>query len=292
MCMKNFKHKAEVPLTVTSIIITCILFFFITQIAEHYKWDDEVMSFVLLMLTIDTVYAPVLARFGMPLIFTYIVFIFVRILYVKKRYAGMAVSYDVKICDEQFPELYNACKEYAEKLNIEKIPGVYITNENINLTLFSVEVFGDEAVRIFADYVTAAIDNKRELLVAKFIIAKYLAHIYLEHNSLIFQVSTFFARCVPIYSSLYERALTYSADRVIQYLLGTEQTVKAIARISSEAWFYDYANSDIDIKEKLQSIGSKDKWKMFLTNLFDDEPLPAYRIEALTDASGKSGRLF
>lgn len=287
----KFRHKAEIPLAIISIAITAVLLFVAAHIATKSTIDETLMESLLVIMEADTIYAVFLARFGIPITLSYLIFISLQIIYTKKKEIGEATAYDIEVCSSQFPELESACSEYSQKLNLKNTPMVYITEMNKTSTLFSVEIYGKYAIRIFADYVTAAMDAKRDLLVPKFLIAQFVARVYLKQTNTLLQTATFIARFLPVFGTLYERAMTYSTDRVVQSLLGTEKVVEAILRLSSESWLYDYVNMEIDLQNKLKAKDAKTKYEMFIANLVADKPLPVHRILALRNPE-KSGRLF
>lgn len=289
--INKLRHKAEIPLAIFSIAITAVLLFVAAHVATKSTLDEELMESLLVIMEADTIYAVFLARFGIPITLSYLIFISLQIIFTKKKEIGEAAAYDVEVCSLQFPELEQACSEYSQKLNLKNTPIVYITENNKTSTLFSVDIFGDYVVRIFADYVTAAMDAKRDLLVPKFLIAQFVARVYLKQTNTLLQTATFIARFLPVFGALYERAMTYSTDRVVQSLLGTEKAVEAILRLSSESWLYDYVNMEVDLQNKLKAKDAKTKREMFIANLITKKPLPAYRIAALYNLE-KSGRLF
>lgn len=289
--INKLRHKAEIPLAIFYMVVATALLFVAAHIATKSTLDEELMESLLVVMEADTIYAVFLARFGVPIILSYLIFISLQIIYTKKKETGEAAAHDVEVCESQFPELAVACADYSQKLKLKITPKVYITKNADTSILFSKEIFNDSAIRIFADYVTSALDVKRDLTVPKFIIAQFVARIYLKQNNTMLQTATFIAKFIPVVGTIYERAMTYSTDRVVQSLLGTEQTVEAILRLSSEAWFYDYANREIDLKNKLKMKDARTKRELFLVNLISKAPLPAYRIEALYNPK-KSGKLF
>ena len=176
-------------------------------------------------------------------------------------------------------------------MNIKKIPLVYIENSYTNSSFLGIKIRSDNAVSIDqSELRSAERDNDYDRV--KYLLARRISHIYLGHNNLFIIVLSFVGKLVPIFNNLYERAMCYSADKVVEYLLGEENTLKGIYyTFYNDEMYDDETNFNKIVKDKIRTENNSESIGRFLENLLADDPLPAYRLDALL-GKGKNGRLF
>lgn len=86
--------------------------------------------------------------------------------------------------------------------------------------------------------------------------------------------------------------LLYSVDNVVEQLIGEEDTLKGIYSTFYNNRLYE-KDTDFEkiVKDKIKTANKSKSIGRFLENLFSNDPLPSYRMEAIL-GKNKTGRLF
>ena len=160
----------------------------------------------------------------------------------------------IKISPSQFPEVYSRISEIAAKMNIERIPDIYVLQSGGILNAFATRFFGRNMVVLYSEiFELIKNDAAGEL---DFVIAHELAHIKRRHITK--QILILPAMWIPFLGSAYSRAREYTSDRFAAYYTGNSESAKnAMVILAVGKKLYQDVN-------KLQFIEQLDKEKGFM----------------------------
>lgn len=190
---------------------------------------------------------------------------------------------------EQYPFIEEIYRGYAEKLGLDKTPEIFISTGGFvkyeDTTLYNVFV-----LRI-APAAVAAYGPGRDLQM-RTQIAEFAAVRFLGYADRLFFVLMAGVKWVPIVSKLHDKAMTYSVDRVTEYLLGEEDAFNGIALLMNDPKL----GKSLNIPAYEKDVNAPMPFRYRLFGFFDelraDSPLPKHRLAALRDPEKKSGRLI
>lgn len=160
----------------------------------------------------------------------------------------------VKLSPSQFPEVYARIVEIAGKMNMDRIPDIYVLESGGLLNAFATRFFGRSMVVLYSEiFELIKKDASGEL---DFVIAHELAHIKRRHITK--QLLILPALWIPFLGSAYSRACEYTSDRYAAYYTGNSESAKnAMVILAIGKKLYQ----DVD---KLQFIEQQDKEKGFI----------------------------
>lgn len=114
----------------------------------------------------------------------------------------------VLITEKQMPELYGTFREVCAKLELSKLPDLYIVQSQGMLNAFAIRHSGREFVALYSDIVEAYGQNSDEI---RFIIGHEIGHIQRKHIlKLLFLGPTLI---IPLLGAAYSRACEATCDR-------------------------------------------------------------------------------
>lgn len=119
----------------------------------------------------------------------------------------------VKITPSQFPYMYEAAAKLSEKMQVSRVPDIYIIESGGILNAFATRFFGKNMIVLYSDVVNLIKDHDEEKLY--YIIAHELAHI--KRNHIVKQLLILPANWVPFLSSAYSRTCEYTCDHMAAY---------------------------------------------------------------------------
>lgn len=195
-------------------------------------------------------------------------------------------SMSIKITKVNYPEIYEIVEEYAQKLQMKKIPEVYMVQGNGIINALSSFIPGKQYIEIMADLLEVAYREHHDMATIRFIIAHEMAHIYYKHSTLHNCYSILFSSVIPILSPTLSRAREYSCDRLAQVLSGSDG-VDAMFMLIAGIHLYKQIDRD-DYLEHSKNIKG---FFVFCYNLICDHPIMNKRIAALMMKKG-SGKLY
>ena len=267
--IKRFRHKAENPLYLLCILITIVVVCVgITSdtgdfIVQYFMEDDEWDLFT--------------AIFVLPVIIIFVLYY---------QYASTR-AYAIKVTEKNFPEIYYKSLEFAKKLNIKKIPPVYIEQQNGILNAFAASIFGRRYCMLNAELVDVAYMEHKDFDTVFFILAHEYGHHYYKHADFKHIALVFLAHLIPVFGALHSRAREYSCDRIAQLLLGRDGVQEAMI-LSAGRHLYKH----VDAQDYLEDMKNGKEFLPRLINLFATHPIMSKRIAALADPEKKSGKLL
>jgi Zn-dependent protease with chaperone function len=131
----------------------------------------------------------------------------------------------VRLRENQFPELYKKVEVICEKMELNKLPEVYVIESGGMLNAFAAKVFGffgKNIVVLYSDFVDISLDSNGGEI--DYVIAHELAHI--KRNHIIKSFLVYPAMWIPFIGVSYSRMAEYTCDRMAAYY--TEKPVDAI----------------------------------------------------------------
>lgn len=122
----------------------------------------------------------------------------------------------VRLKENQFPDLYRRVLELCEKMELKKVPEVYVVESGGMLNAFATKVFGffgKNMVVLYSDFVDISYDSSGNEI--DYVIAHELAHI--KRNHIIKALLIFPAMWIPFIGVGFSRMAEYTCDRMAAY---------------------------------------------------------------------------
>ena len=281
LLLKNARYKGEIILNIVSVVLTlgidALLIYACYNLQTNPKLAETVVDFT----NINIDFIEFLGEFNSFAIIALLVIVgglivFYNLSYtVKAGFKNFAVD---DLPDEKCVELFN---RYCKLLEIKK-PILYLNNITYESSVFGVKIRGNKSMGI-SSKAYHEIMTRQDYHTFDYQVAETLGSIYLHHYDLLFQLATFWARIIPIYSKAYSRALSYSTDRIAQILIGTDSLVTSIAREASGFTFIDDDLSKELLNPEVLEITPFQKTAGFLSGIRDVYPLPYFRLTKIYD---------
>jgi Zn-dependent protease with chaperone function len=122
----------------------------------------------------------------------------------------------VRVKENQFPELYNKVEELSEKMELKKVPEVYVVESGGLLNAFATKVFGffgKNMVVLYSDFVDISFESNGNEI--DYVIAHELAHI--KRNHIVKAFFIFPAMWIPFIGVSFSRMAEYTCDRMAAF---------------------------------------------------------------------------
>lgn len=192
----------------------------------------------------------------------------------------------IRITEKNFPEVYERIQLYAKRLDMKKVPEVYIIQQNGILNAFSSFIVRKQYIEIFADIFEVAYREHEDLDAISFILAHEMAHIKYKHATFGYQMKVLYAGRIPIIGSTASRAREYSCDRLAQKVTGVDGIDAMFSLIAGKHLY-----KKVDKEDYLEYAKSVKGFFVWWYNLLADHPVMTKRIPALEMKEG-SGKLY
>jgi len=172
---------------------------------------------------------------------------------------GLLIGYlkgnAVMITEKQFPEISKILREQSEKLQLSKVPTLYLIQSGGILNAFATRFFGRNFVVIYSEILELAYTEGKDAV--EYIIGHELGHIARKH--LIKRLLIIPSMVIPFLNSAYSRACEYTCDNIGKYL-APDGSVKGILILAAGKELYKH----IDIQEYIKTFEQeKGFWKWF-----------------------------
>lgn len=157
----------------------------------------------------------IISLVGIP----YLIGLLIASVFLHGLMVGNILNNGVKLTEKQFPNIYARVIEMCRRMEIKKIPDVYIIQSDGILNAFASRFFGRNFVVLYSDIVELEyMEGSDEL---DFVIAHELAHIKRKHVS---QYLIMPALWLPYLGSAYSRACEFTCDRMAAFYTGKPQS--------------------------------------------------------------------
>lgn len=135
----------------------------------------------------------------------------------------------VRLSSQQFPEIFEKVIELCSKMEIKKVPDVYVIESGGTLNAFATKFLKRNMVVLYSDvFDLINSDGDDEL---SFIIAHELAHIKRNHITKQFLILP--AMWVPLLGEAYSRACEYTCDRIAaNYIQNKEAAMNGLTMLA------------------------------------------------------------
>lgn len=294
--IKMTRHKAELPLRIIAIILSCAIFILLGAAAQAAKNDVAVQQELQTMLvdedenTVEA--ANTIVALGIGCSIVLIGGIILILLFAFYQQYAKIMSYSIKVTPTNFPEIYEKGREYTEKLGLKKMPEIYVEQDNGTLNAFAAYVIGKRYVRLNSEIVDVAYLENKDFDTVFFVMAHEFGHIYLHHVTLLYNLFTFLTKFIPIYGPMLSRAQEFSADRVGQALTDNKNSAKCIAMLGGGRHLYKYVDMNDYLISAEDNHNFLERISRFIVNLLASHPIMPFRAAAVMDPDRKSGRLL
>ena len=190
---------------------------------------------------------------------------------------GNIRSNAVKISPEQFSQVLTRTEELCEKMEISKVPDIYVLQSGGILNAFATRFFGRNMVVIYAEVFELINTNQEEL---DFVLAHELAHI--KRNHLVKQTLILPAMWIPGVAELYLRACEYTCDRYAAYYTGNSEAAKnSLTMLAIGKQLYLQVNKE----EYMKQLNEEKGFFVWLSEFLSTHPPLPKRIDEI-------GKLF
>lgn len=180
----------------------------------------------------------------------------------------------VKINEKQFPDIYAIVKEHASRLELDRIPDVYLLQGNGLLNAFAIRLSKRDFVVLYSDVLEVA--YQQEMSAVSFIIGHELGHIKREHVSGLSAFLIWPASWIPFMNFAYSRAREYTCDN-IGFALCPHAGAKGLLLLAAGKKLYN--------KVSVEQLLSDDSYKVGLAarlaEAFATHPPLLKRIDAI-----------
>lgn len=180
----------------------------------------------------------------------YIVFFAVFIFFMQGIAIGNIRQNCIKITAEHFEEIYSKISEYSSKLDLERVPDVYLMQSGGMLNAFATRFLCRDIVVIYSEILEMAYEKGEDAL--NFVIAHELAHVKRKHLSKMKYIAC--AQFIPFLGLAYSRACEITCDR-IAFALGGKMSLDGLLVLAAGKKLYKKVNSYIFVKNAMEEKG-------------------------------------
>lgn len=200
--------------------------------------------------------------------------LFVFLLYANVVMLGSNRGNGIRISEKQFPDVYARVVSLSEKMNIKKVPDVFVIHSEGAFNAFATRFLGRNMVVIYSEVFELARERGEAEL--DFIIAHELSHVKRRHvwkNILIMP-----AQFIPFLSQAYSRSCEYTCDREAAYNIQNGIAAKqALTILGVGKKLYSEVNEDA----YLEQIHTESNIAVWLSEVLSSHPLLPKRIQAV-----------
>jgi Zn-dependent protease with chaperone function len=158
----------------------------------------------------------------------------------------------VRLSSRQFPEVYEKVVELCERMEIRKVPDVYVIESGGILNAFATRFFGRNMVVLYSDVfdlINSAGDDE-----LSFIIAHELAHI--KRNHIVKQLLILPAMWIPFLGEAYSRACEYTSDRIaVNYISNAEAAMNGLTMLAIGKTLFKRVNRSEYLVQNIRDDG-------------------------------------
>ena len=138
----------------------------------------------------------------------------------------------IKVTENQFPEIYNAAKDSADKAGMKNLPDVFVVNTDGVINAFAVKLFS-RRYTILASSLVDLMYDQNDVRTVQFVMAHEMAHHAAGHTTLWKNLLVKPAMFIPFLGSAYSRACEMTCDAVAAHVVEKEEPcVKALALLA------------------------------------------------------------
>lgn len=212
----------------------------------------------------------IISLFGLAILLV----VFAFVLYANAIMLGSIRGNGIRISEKQFPDVYARVVSLSEKMNIKKVPDVFVIHSEGAFNAFATRFLGRNMIVIYSEVFELARERGEAEL--DFIIAHELSHVKRRHvwkNILIMP-----AQFIPFLSQAYSRSCEYTCDREAAYYIQDGMVAKqALTILGVGKKLYSEVNEDA----YLEQIHTESNIAVWLNEVSSSHPLLPKRIQAV-----------
>ncbi|KAB7705970.1 M48 family metalloprotease [Bacillus aerolatus] len=187
----------------------------------------------------------------------------------------------VKLTEKQFPDVYQQTKELCVKMDIPRVPDVYVMESAGALNAFAARFFGRNMVVIYSEIFELTKRQADDELA--FVIAHELAHIKRNHLSKMLFILP--AMWVPGIAEVYLRACEYTCDRYAAYYIENREAAKnSLTILAVGKTLYEQVNR----AEYVNQINEEKGFFVWLSEILSTHPPLPKRIHEVGSFFGET----
>ncbi|MDO5476435.1 MAG: M48 family metallopeptidase [Eubacteriales bacterium] len=285
--MKKLRHKAELPLFGVMIGIQSFFVLFILSTSDSLFSSSGTGDFHSMNPFLES-----LASFaGMMMSIFGILYLVTRLLISYYLLYAETTSCAVRVTPVNFPEIYQKSVEYTQLLALKWRPEVYIMQQNGVLNAFSAWMLKKRYVVLNAELVDIAYMENRDFSSVYFVMAHEFGHHFFNHTALWRNLLILYAESFFPVSMAFSRSCEYSCDRVAQ-VLTKRNGARAMMVLTAGRHLYKHVRVDDYLQTMLRRQRTDEEIARWVYNFLSSHPIMPYRVNALLDPTGKSGRIL
>jgi Zn-dependent protease with chaperone function len=191
----------------------------------------------------------------------------------------------VKLSPAQFPKVFEKTEELCTKMEISKVPDIYVMQSGGMLNAFATRFFGRNMVVVYAEIFDLMNTDADDEL--NFILAHELAHIKRNHVSKMMFILP--AMWIPGIAELYLRACEYTCDRFAAYYTGNSEASKnSLTMLAIGKDLYKHVNR----AEYLQQLNAEKGFFVWLSEVLSTHPPLPKRINEISLLFGETEHIY
>ncbi len=180
----------------------------------------------------------------------------------------------VKLTENQFPDVHQKVMELSRKMEIVKIPDVYIMESAGFLNAFATRFFGRNFVILYSSIFELNEENREEELA--FVIAHELAH--LKRNHVLKQLFILPALWTPFLGDAYSRAAEFTCDRMaVAYTGNAAAGVQALVTLAVGKKL----SYNVNVKDYIYESEKERGFFIWLSQMISTHPPTPTRIKEI-----------
>jgi Zn-dependent protease with chaperone function len=166
----------------------------------------------------------------------------------KGIFAGMIRGNSIRVTKEQYPDIYHIILEQALRMNIHKLPEIYITHGHFNA--FVMNFARGHILMIYSEVIETALTGNYDVL--KYVTAHELCHIKQKHLSK--REYLFPSVIIPFLSLAYSRGCEYTCDRA-GYDFSPRGSVEGVLIMTAGKEIHSKFNIELHIENSIANEG-------------------------------------
>ncbi|TQR20422.1 M48 family metallopeptidase [Psychrobacillus vulpis] len=200
--------------------------------------------------------------------------LFAVLLYANAIMLGSIRGNGIRISEKQFPDVYERVVYLSNKMNLKKVPDVFVIHSEGAFNAFATRFLGRNMVVIYSEVFELARERGESEL--DFIIAHELSHVKRRHvwKNILIMPSQF----IPFLSQAYSRSCEYTCDREAAYYIQNGMAAKrALTILGVGKKLYTEVNEDA----YLEQIHTESNVAVWLSEVLSSHPLLPKRIQSV-----------
>ncbi|MGM0922184.1 MAG: M48 family metallopeptidase [Bacillota bacterium] len=210
--------------------------------SEHIHRKEHIYFIILLLISIPMYLLFIFTGVGLLILLPFILIPLIAHL----LSIGMIRGNGVKVTPYQFPEIYTKVNDLAVKMEMKKLPDIFIIESEGMLNAFATRFLGRNMVVLYSGLAELHVKEGKEEL--DFVIAHELAHI--KRNHLLKNLFVLFGNWVPFLGSAYSRACEYTCDAIAHfYTEDLDASKRALTVLAIGTVLYKHVNETDYLQE-------------------------------------------